>query len=115
VGIQKKWQKHRTVEIISKTISAQIVVCTLHWAALERHHLTTCLGTPLYGYKVKPDGVPEGTIVVRAGIFDDIEILNEHKPQVEIYTDGRVEWMTPIEEAGQFVGMPPLPSSDDRA
>jgi hypothetical protein len=64
---------------------------------------------------VKPDGVPEDIIVVRAGIFDDVEILNQQKPQVEIYTDGRVEWMTPIEEAGQFAGMLPLPSSDDRA
>lgn len=66
-------------------------------------------GTPLYGFKVKADGDRADDItILRAGIFDDIEMLNQHKPEVEIYTDGRVKWMSPAEGAGQFTGMPPF-------
>ena len=37
--------------------------------------------------------------------MDDAEKLNEQKPQVEIYTDTRLEWISPIEGASQFKGM----------
>jgi len=60
----------------------------------------TSLGTPLFGGKTKDDG----TRVVRAGILDDIEILNSQKPQVEIYTDRRLDWITAVEGAKQFGG-----------
>lgn len=62
-------------------------------------------GTPLFGRKMKPDGDPEEITIVRAGIFDDIGILNEQKPQVEIYTERRLEWVAPIEGADQITGM----------
>lgn len=79
---------------------------------LAKRYLTKVIGTPLYGQKVKPDGVPHELTVVRAGIFDP-EVLNDRKPEVEIYTDRRLAWISPIEGAGQFSGMLPLPSSDD--
>ncbi|GAD93196.1 conserved hypothetical protein [Paecilomyces variotii No. 5] len=65
------------------------------------------VGTPLYGHKVSPNGDADGTVIVRAGIFDDIEILNQQQPEAEIYTDGRVKWIKPVEGANQFIGMPP--------
>jgi hypothetical protein len=67
------------------------------------------VGTPLYGLKMKSTGTPEETIILRAGILDDISILNGHTPKAEIYTDGRVSWIRPTEGADQFIGMPPLP------
>lgn len=67
------------------------------------------IGTPLFGRRIKPDGEPNELTVVRAGIFDDIQMLNELKPEVELYTDRRVKWVTPIEGAEQFSGMVPLP------
>ena len=41
---------------------------------------------------------------MRAGILDDIELLNNQKPQVEIYTDRRLDWITAVEGAKQFGG-----------
>ncbi|KAL1305034.1 hypothetical protein AAFC00_003932 [Neodothiora populina] len=64
-------------------------------------------GTSLYGMKMKSDQVPEDTIVLRGGIFDDIEFLNQHKPALEIYTEGRVKWVCPTGGADQYSGMPP--------
>jgi hypothetical protein len=46
---------------------------------------------------------------VRAGIFDDLSLFNQLQPKVELYVDGRVSWLCPIEGAEQFVGMVPLP------
>ncbi|GFF58662.1 Glutathione-dependent formaldehyde-activating enzyme [Aspergillus udagawae] len=66
-------------------------------------------GTPLYGLRMNSDGVPSETTVLRAGIFDDIGVLNQRRPEAEIFTSGRVSWMSPIEGTGQFVGMVPLP------
>lgn len=58
---------------------------------------------------MKSSGTPDETIILRAGILDDIGILNEHKPQAEIYTNGRVSWINPAEGANQCIGMLPLP------
>lgn len=58
---------------------------------------------------MKSDGTPSEKTILRAGILDDIGILNEHKPKVEVYTGGRVSWISPAEGADQFIGMPPLP------
>lgn len=41
---------------------------------------------------------------MRAGILDDIEVLNKQKPQVEIYTDRRLDWIGAVEGAHQFSG-----------
>jgi len=43
--------------------------------------------------------------VVRAGIFDDGVFLNAGKPQIEIYTERRLNWVQPVEGAMQVVGM----------
>lgn len=54
-------------------------------------------------------GTPHDIVILRAGILDDIEILNEYKPKAEIYIDGRVSWISTIEGADQLTDMPPLP------
>lgn len=70
------------------------------------------LGTPLYGMRVDSDGAAVGDItVLRAGIFDDLGVLNKHKPELEIYINGRVNWLTTIGGADEFDGMLPPPSS----
>ncbi|MBE3047138.1 hypothetical protein IMZ48_32370 [Candidatus Bathyarchaeota archaeon] len=65
------------------------------------------LGTSLYGVN---SGAP-GVTIVRAGIFDNLELLNEHTPKAEIYINGRVSWVRSVEGADQCVGMPPLPQA----
>lgn len=75
------------------------------WVLLKIHNLMNVIGTPLFGRKVNAAGEPDETTVVRAGILDDAGQLNEQKPQVEIYTASRLEWISPIEGARQFKGM----------
>lgn len=65
------------------------------------------IGTPLFGRKTQANGELEEITVVRAGIFDDSQILNEWKPQAELFTDRRVEWVQPVEGAAQVCGMLP--------
>lgn len=75
-------------------------------------HMTDCgeerlkyLGTPLYGRKINEDGEPDETTIIRAGIFDDGRIVMERKPDAEIFTERRPQWINPIEGAAQFKGM----------
>ncbi|KAJ5162828.1 uncharacterized protein N7500_004658 [Penicillium coprophilum] len=85
--------------------------CGIYCTEFERKHLTKVIGTPLFGRKIESNGEPNEVTVVRAGIFDDLEILNEQKPQVEIYAERRVKWVCPIEGAAQVDGMLPVPSA----
>lgn len=96
------------MEIILRIISVQNVVHIIR-PDLGRHHLTKVMGTPLFGRKMKSNGVSDEITIIRAGIFDDIGILNERKPEAEIYTNRRVKWMSPVEGADQFGGTLPLP------
>ena len=64
------------------------------------------LGTPLYGGALSKDGELE-TIVMRAGMFDDQDMLHQCKPIVEIYTCQRLKWIAPVEGCQQFEGMLP--------
>ncbi|KAJ6051822.1 uncharacterized protein N7446_006458 [Penicillium canescens] len=75
---------------------------------IKNYFCSDC-GTPLYGLTMKSDGTPDEKTVLRAGILDDTGILNALPPKAEIYTDGRVSWVSPAEGAGQFTGMPPAP------
>lgn len=96
------------MEIILGIISVLTVVCTIR-LHLGRQPLTKMIGTPLFGRKIKPDGDSDEITIIRAGIFDDIRILNERKPEAEIYTDRRLKWVNPVEGADQFSGMLSLP------
>ncbi|OQE13854.1 hypothetical protein PENSTE_c042G02196 [Penicillium steckii] len=72
--------------------------------AISNYFCPDC-GTPLFGRKANFSEEPAETTVVRAGIFDDRGILNERKPELEIFTDSRLEWVCSIEKASQFSGM----------
>ncbi|EAW08956.1 GFA family protein [Aspergillus clavatus NRRL 1] len=74
---------------------------------IKNYFCSDC-GTPLYGRKIHSSGVLDQVTIVRAGIFDDIDFLNQYKADAEIYNSSRVSWMSPIEGAEQFSGMPPL-------
>ncbi|KAB8072113.1 Mss4-like protein [Aspergillus leporis] len=73
---------------------------------IKNYFCSDC-GTPLYGHRIE-SGVPDKITIVRAGIFDDLEMLNQHKPKAEIYINGRVSWNCPLEGVDQFAGMLPL-------
>ncbi|KAL4871865.1 hypothetical protein BDV12DRAFT_163270 [Aspergillus spectabilis] len=66
-------------------------------------------GTPLYGYRIEPSGAADEIVIVRAGIFDELELLNARRPVAELFINGRVNWMCPLDGTAQFEGMPPLP------
>lgn len=54
---------------------------------------------------MKSHDVPDDITIVRAGIFDDVEFLNQHKPGAELFTTRRVTWLSPVDEAAQLTGM----------
>jgi len=43
--------------------------------------------------------------VIRAGMFDNADLLDQRKPEVEIYTERRLEWVVPAEGAAQIEDM----------
>lgn len=44
--------------------------------------------------------------VIKAGILDDVEVINATKPGAELFAPGRVAWVSPLEGAGQLDAMP---------
>ncbi|KAI5244687.1 hypothetical protein E4T43_03667 [Aureobasidium subglaciale] len=73
--------------------------------AYENYYCKDC-GTPVYGTDVSSDK-ESGTAVIRAGVFDDLSVLQDFKPAIEIYTAKRLKWIAPVEGCMQFEGMPP--------
>ncbi|KAJ5646463.1 hypothetical protein N7490_002835 [Penicillium lividum] len=65
-------------------------------------------GTPLFGHRINADGSRAEITVVRAGIFDDIRLLDQSKPGVELYSESRLKWLCAVEGAIQVSGMMPL-------
>jgi hypothetical protein len=84
------------------------VVCFEHLIIRFPGTDTFAIGSPLYGGAVTESGEME-RVVFRAGIFEDLKGMQFAKPQVEIYTAQRLDWVKPIEGCMQFDGM--LPSS----
>jgi len=74
----------------------------LYASLLTIHSLA---GTPLFGGSVGADGELRGTLVIRAGIFEDESLLSKCRPVVEIFTSQRLEWITPVEGCKQIDGM----------
>lgn len=67
------------------------------------------LGTPIYGQRTEASGELADVTIIRAGVFDDPNIMNQRRPVAELYTKNRVDWISPVEDAEQFHGMMPLP------
>jgi len=70
------------------------------------HFADFTTGSPLYGGALSHDGKLD-TIVMRAGIFDDQDLLHQCAPIIEIYTSQRLKWIAPVEGCQQFEGMLP--------
>lgn len=45
--------------------------------------------------------------VIKAGILDDIDVINSIKPGAELYAPERVKWVSEISGASQIQAMPP--------
>ncbi|RAH77930.1 hypothetical protein BO86DRAFT_412728 [Aspergillus japonicus CBS 114.51] len=69
-----------------------------------RNYFCGDCGSPLYGHKINPDGRPAEVTVVRAGVLDDVEVV-ERRPEAELFTGRRLGWVAAVEGAGQFCGM----------
>lgn len=63
------------------------------------------IGTPLFGRRIKADGELAEITILRAGIFEDEELLNKRGPEAELYTERRLKWVDPVEGAAQINGM----------
>jgi hypothetical protein len=45
--------------------------------------------------------------IIKAGILDDVNILNQTKPAAEFFAPERIKWVPAVEDAGQIDTMPP--------
>ncbi|EXJ95331.1 hypothetical protein A1O1_00451 [Capronia coronata CBS 617.96] len=72
--------------------------------------ITNCFcrdcGTTLFRYGDTFGGV-DGMRLIKAGILDDITVINDQKPGAEFFAPQRVEWVAAIDGAGQVEAMPP--------
>jgi len=46
-----------------------------------------------------------GKHIIKVGIFDDLELPNEHVPTGELYAPERLAWLPPIKGAAQMYAM----------
>jgi len=50
----------------------------------------------------------DGMRIIKAGILDDVEIINNTKPGAELFAPERISWVTQVAgEEGQIKAMPP--------
>lgn len=45
--------------------------------------------------------------VIKAGILDDVNVINSLKPGAELYAPERVKWVSELQGANQVDAMPP--------
>lgn len=68
--------------------------------------LTTVLGTTVFRFG-DTFGGPDGMRIIKAGVLDDVEIINNTKPGAELFAGERIKWIPAAEGAQQLSGMPP--------
>ena len=105
---QAKSSRRPTAKILLWITFARIAVRSVlgSWWTFSQGLCWFTIGTPLYGGGLSKDEELE-TVVLRAGIFDDQDLLHQCKPIVEIYTSQRLKWVAPVEICQQFEGMLP--------
>ena len=60
--------------------------------------------------------IESGMVVIRAGIFDDVGLVDRYRPMADMYVTRRPKWIGPVENAHQLTGMPPvLPGGEELA
>ncbi len=45
--------------------------------------------------------------IIKAGILDDVNIINNTKPSAELFAPERIKWVSALDGAGQIEAMPP--------
>jgi hypothetical protein len=80
-------------------------------AAWTRHcSWKTCadvaIGTTLFRFGDSFGG-PDGMRIIKAGILDDVNIINNTKPGAELFAPERIKWVPALDNAGQIDAMPP--------
>ena len=71
---------------------------------LSGHFCPDC-GTTLFRHGEAFGGI-NGMRIIKAGILDDVNIINNTKPGAELFAPKRVEWVAPLDGA-QLDAMPP--------
>lgn len=91
----------------SRTTSARTAVSSSPvLSARPGQAVALFLRSLLYGGSLTADGNLE-SLVIRAGISDDLGVLSGCKPVVEIYVAQRLDWVVAIDGAQQFEAMIP--------
>merc|ERR1712098_20255 len=52
-------------------------------------------------------GGVDGMRIIKAGVIDDVNVINNSKPGAELFAPERINWVAGIEGAGQVESMPP--------
>lgn len=72
--------------------------------------MTNCFcpdcGTTLFRYG-DTFGGRDGLLVLKAGIMDDADVINNTKPGAELFAPRRIDWVEGIGGAAQVEEMPP--------
>ena len=61
-------------------------------------------GTTLFRYGDSFGG-KDGMRIIKAGILDDVNIINNTKPGAELFASERIKWVAGLDGAGQVEGM----------
>lgn len=63
-------------------------------------------GTTLWRHGDAFGGI-DGMRIIKAGILDDVNVINSIKPGAELFAPERIAWVPAVEGAGQVDTMPP--------
>jgi hypothetical protein len=91
-------------EITSKFIREAPQVSRLIARPFSGHFCSDC-GTTLFRHGDSFGGI-NGMRIIKAGILDDVNIINNTKPGAELFAPKRINWVTPLDGA-QLDAMPP--------
>ncbi|KAK5198528.1 hypothetical protein LTR92_000999 [Exophiala xenobiotica] len=82
---------------------------TISKTADSGKQITSCFcpdcGTTLFRYGDTFGGV-NGMRIIKAGVLDDVNVINSSKPGAELFAPERITWVEGIEGAGQVEAMP---------
>ncbi len=63
-------------------------------------------GTTLFRYG-DTFGGPDGMRIIKAGILDDVNIINNTKPGAELFAPERIKWVAGLDGSAEMDAMPP--------
>jgi hypothetical protein len=90
-------------EITSKFTGGPPQVSRLITRPSSDHFCPDC-GTTLFRHGDSSGGI-NGMRIIKAGILDDVNVINNTKPGAELFAPERIKWVAPLDGA-QLDGMP---------